>query len=260
MRLLFPSDPFDRKNVDENFHAEYDAAQSAELSCSLFSAEDIEQGRFNPRPDLGGDEIVYRGWMLSPDEYRNLELSVAAKSAKLITNSLQYRTCHYLPEWYERCKEFTPKTVFAREDDDFFLSLAGLDWSAYFVKDYVKSLTTKRGSVAKNIEEIGEIVEQIRKYRGRIEGGVCIREFENLLPETEERYFAFRGKVFSRNDTLPLIAQEIASRIDCPFFSIDIVSDVHGKTRLIELGDGQVSDSKRWRVEKFVQIFARTEE
>lgn len=39
------------------------------------------------------------------------------------------------------------------------------------------------------------------------------------------------------------------------FFSIDIVEDIYGKSWLVEIGDGQVSDYVGWEVENFAKIF-----
>lgn len=39
------------------------------------------------------------------------------------------------------------------------------------------------------------------------------------------------------------------------FFSIDIVEDIYGKSWLVEIGDGQVSDYVGWKVESFAKNF-----
>jgi len=256
MQLLYPCNPFDKNLPDEVYEEEFNAARAAGLSCFLFSAEDFESGEFKPRPaSQFAGQILYRGWMLTPERYALLEQEVAAKSASLLTSAQRYRYCHYLPEWYEACRDVTPETIFLSRDDDFDAALAKTGWQAYFVKDYVKSLTTNRGSIAKNADEVCDIVGLIERYRGQIEGGICVREFEQLLPETEERYFVYQGQVYARDDVVPDIVIDIASRIDSPFFSIDIVLNKQGVTRLMELGDGQVSDRKKWDADKFVGIF-----
>jgi hypothetical protein len=255
MRLLYPSDPFNNKKPDEAYSEEFNAAQQAGISCSLYSAEDFELGDFKPRPALTETEdIVYRGWMLTPDGYAQLHSAIESKGAKALTSSAQYRHCHYLPDWYSLCEDVTPKSIFLSKDADFSSALANQGWSAYFVKDYVKSLTTTRGSIAKNVLEIAEIVALIEKFRGQVEGGVCVREFENLLTDTEERYFVFKRKAYARDGGVPDIVEQIAKRIDSPFFSVDIVLNTDGFPRLIELGDGQVSDRKKWGADQFVSM------
>lgn len=262
MHLLYPSDPFDKNAPDQDYEEEYAAALAAGFTCYLFSAEEFELNNFNlgkcarqARAAFQGD-VLYRGWMLTSERYGDLYRAVEAKGARLLVNPQAYRHCHHLPEWYGRCAEFTPQTLFLSRDADFGASLARTGWNAYFVKDYVKCLTTSRGSVARNPAEVGEIVQLIEHYRGQIEGGVCVRELEDLLPETEERYFVLHGQAHGREHTVPAIVQTIAGRIDSPFFSVDILMNRIGQPRLIELGDGQVSDRKRWPAERFVGMLS----
>lgn len=255
MRLLYPSDPFNKNKPDDEFLEEFLAAKSAGLACFLFSSEDFEAGVFKPRPsEAFAGEFLYRGWMFTVERYAQLERSIEAAEAEMVVTTADYRRCHYLPEWYELCKDVTPSTIFLSKDDDFSSALAATNWSAYFVKDFVKSLTTSRGSVAKSVQEAREIVGLIEHYRGLLEGGVCIREFENLLPETEERYFVFNGKAHARDGVVPAIVENVAARIQSPFFSVDIVLNKEGNPRLIELGDGQVSDRKKWTAEAFISM------
>lgn len=256
MRLVYPSDDFNHKQPDEVYREEYLAAQAAGLSCSLYSVEEFESGQLTLRPaPLQDEEIVYRGWMLTPAAYTELCRLIQAQGGQPITSTDQYRACHYLPEWYPLCKAFTPETLFCDKTSDFYSILSGCDWGKYFVKDYVKSLTTQRGSVAETIAEIPEIIQMLEKFKGQVEGGICIRRFENLLAETEERYFVFKGQIFSRNGDVPNIVAAISTRIHSPFYAIDMIANTEGELRLIEIGDGQVSDYKKWQPDQFVKIF-----
>ncbi|MBC3935510.1 ATP-grasp domain-containing protein [Undibacterium sp. CY7W] len=254
MHLLYPCDPFNKKKPDEAYEEEFCAAQHNGFTCFLFSFEDFECGEFRPHPaKVFEGDILYRGWMLTPERYAQLQESIELMGATVVVTAENYRRCHYLPEWYDQCKDLTPTTITLAKNDDFSLALSTTGWNAYFVKDFVKSLTTSRGSVAKNAAEVHEVVTLIERYRGKLEGGVCIREFEDLLHETEERYFVLRGKVLARNGIIPDIVQDIARRIESPFFSVDIVFNTEGKPRLIELGDGQVSDRKQWPANTFIE-------
>lgn len=256
MRLLYPCDPFNKRQADEAYVEEFIAAQAAGLQCSLYSAEDFELGKFKPQPPLQeGEVVIYRGWMLRPEAYQQLVQAIAESGACALTSTAQYRLCHYLPEWYPHCKEFTPESIFVAPGADYARAVAGRNWPAYFIKDYVKSLTTSRGSVAVTPQDIADIVALIEKYRGQIEGGICIREFEELQAETEERYFVFQGKAYGRDGIVPEILDLIAQRIHSPFYSVDIVLAANGIPRVIELGDGQVSDRKQWSAQRFVEIF-----
>lgn len=259
MRLLYPQDPFDRKAPDEAYAEEYTAVVAAGIPTSLFSLEDFEScGLFSPRPAPDADDrVLYRGWMLTTETYALLHASIVTAGMTMITAPGQYRTCHHLPEWYPVCRTITPETIFISENADFEAAAAGIAWPGYFVKDYVKSLTTSRGSVAKDAQEISEIVSALRQYCGRIEGGICIRRFEQLTPGTEERYFVFNGKIFARHGACPPQAlYDIASKIDSPFYSADFAEGKDGKHWLIEIGDGQVSDRKEWHIDEFTAMLA----
>ncbi|MCA9017366.1 MAG: hypothetical protein KDA77_18735, partial [Planctomycetaceae bacterium] len=82
---------------------------------------------------------------------------------------------------------------------------------------------TSRRFIGRNEAEVREIINLIEYYRRRSEGGVCIREYEELLPDTEERYFVYRGRAWSRDSAIPTIVEEVADRMDSPFYSVDIV-------------------------------------
>ena len=255
MLLLFPSNPLDKSAADDAYAEEFAVARAADLGCHLFSFEDFQAGDFKPRPAFReGEQVLYRGWMLSPEDYSKLHDGIATRGGVAVTTPVQYRLCHHLPEWYSICAEFTPSTVVVSKDADFVAAVAGKGWSKFFVKDYVKSLTTAQGSLAANAEEIGQVVSLIEKFRGTVEGGVCIREFELFEPETEERYFVLNGRAYARADAVPPLVQTIAERIDSRFYSLDTVLSRDGSLRLIELGDGQVSDRKMWPASRFVSM------
>lgn len=256
MQFLYPCDPFSKNEPDEIYAEEFKAMQAAGMTCVVFSSEDAAEGKFRARPGLdNGEDVIYRGWMLREDEYARLAKQVAAAGAVLMTGLDKYLFCHYLPKWYSLCSDVTPATLTFRDDASIEEKLLSTGWLAYFVKDYVKSLTTSRGSVAKNIDEVHDIVNQLIQYRGSLEGGLCVREFEELRPETEERYFVWHGTPHARTGRVPDLVVNIAKRIDCPFFTIDVAERSDGDLRLIEIGDGQVSDRKQWTAEQFADIF-----
>lgn len=257
MHFLLPSDPFNKSLADDAYAEEFEAFRAIGRTCSVFSFEDFESGQFKPRPGIPpGEAVVYRGWMLMPDDYSQLHAAVAKQGGALRTSPAAYRRCHYLPEWYPTCQDLTPETVFLQRDSDFAAELAEKHWPAYFVKDFVKSLTTARGSIASSAKEVEEIVALIEQYRGRVEGGVCVRKYEPLIPETEERYFVLNGHAYARQGEAPALVNEVARRVDCPFFSVDVVAAHDNGLRVIELGDGQVSDRKKWPAARFAAMFS----
>jgi hypothetical protein len=257
LQFLYPIDPFAPREPDEAYAEEYAAARAASVPVALYSHEDLVSEQPALRSALLPDvPVVLRGWMLPVESYAALTQQVADKNAPVLASVRDYRTCHHLPGWYDELKAHTPDTVFADENADFASAVAHKAWNGYFVKDYVKSLSTGRGSTCTSPVEIESIVRDIRHYRGCIEGGVAIRELESFRPDTEERYFVFRGKAFARDGQVPALVEMIAQRIDSPFFSVDTVMREDLELRVVELGDGQVSDRKRWPVGAFLDIFS----
>lgn len=257
MRLLYPSDPMNPRLADSTYLEEYEAARSVGFETSLFSFEDFECGEFKPRPaPQAGDVVLYRGWMLSVPAYENLVKALEGRSALPFTSIANYRACHHLPEWYPALDDVTAETVVLGEGTDFAAALSGRDWPGYFVKDYVKSLSTAGGSLVSRPEEIAGVVARMKKYRGVVEGGVCVRRKEEYEPESERRYFVFQKCPFASSEGVPEIVSVCASRVESPFFSVDIAKRRDGVLRLIELGDGQVSDRKEWPAEEFVRALS----
>ena len=258
MQIIYPGDYFDLNRIDENYEDEFNCARHNGLKCVLLSSQHLADGKikFSESPEPH-EPVIWRGWMLKKEEYRALYNAVKNYNTAMLVSPDDYASCHYITGWYELCSDYTPETVFLTECDDFEKITSRLKWSSYFVKDYVKSLTTSRGSIARNVEEIQEILTNIKQYRGEIEGGAVLRKVEDLKPETERRYFSFYGAVYSADDVIPAIVHKIAERISSPFFSIDMVETASSNLRLIEIGDGQVSDIKEWDIPKFIKMIAK---
>lgn len=257
MHLLYPSDPFDPKRPDEQYLDEYQAILAAGLSASLFSFEDFESGNFRARPALeGGTPVLYRGWMLTPEGYRELLEHLQRLGAVAFTSVADYRDCHHLPQWYPRLARFTCETRVLAADANFTQALADLHWPGYFIKDYVKSLNTGSGSLVHSPADIAPLIERMRQYRGQIEGGVCVRRREDYQDDTERRYFVLNGQAYGASGEVPALVHECAALIDSRFFSVDVVLRADGVLRLVEVGDGQVSDRKEWPARRFAAMLA----
>jgi len=238
MNIIYPADYFNRKEVDEMFQIEANAFK--EVGAHIF---------VTGQPVPSGD-FIYRGWMLMDFEYVDLVNHLNRYGAKLLTSKEQYYKAHYLPNWYNELKDLTPETV---TTDIFHLkeSLENLQWNEFFVKDYVKSLTTQRGSIATTAADVIDIVNELENKKGLV-GGVCLRKVHEFDKDSEIRYFVYSGKVITPTETIPEIVNIVKSRIDLPFYSVDVIKDVTGKDWVIEIGDGQVSDLKYpWDAEVF---------
>ncbi|MBA7846395.1 ATP-grasp domain-containing protein [Klebsiella sp. RHBSTW-00484] len=255
LQIIYPNDMLHPSQPDETFLTEYTHACQSNIHCLLLSSEAAALGEYRFSSHFLADTpVLWRGWMLRQDEYEGLSCAVEKKGSRLLTSSQEYLRCHHLPGWYESCRDVTPETIVTHADADFDALTSEWQWPAYFVKDYVKSLTTSRGSIARNSQEIREIIGLLKQYRGEIEGGICLRRVEQFDTTSEKRFFVLNGQVHSPDDNIPTEVIEIAARIHSPFYSIDVIRDESRSLRLVEIGDGQVSDIKDWPVERFVKM------
>jgi ATP-grasp domain, R2K clade family 3 len=259
MRFLFPSDYFKTQRVDLAYTEQCDRLQASGFDTSVISLENLSLGaaKIYPPPHPG-EQLIYRGWMISPDDYSLLVNAVRNTGADLWIDRDEYLSTHYLPNWYLLLQDITPETYWFSVDADLELELIKLGWNQFFIKDYVKSLKTSIGSIINDPSEISTVITEMSKFRGTIEGGICVRKVEEFIIETEQRYFIINGRAFAASiaTKIPDIVTECARRINSKFFSIDIIDRIDGSQRVVEIGDGQVSGLVGWNVDRFTDLWA----
>lgn len=255
MHFLYPSDPFRTKRPDEMYAEECAVVKARGFGVSVFSFEEFQAGTFRAFPPLPADTIVYRGWMLSGDEYKSLAAEIVRRGAQPLTGPADYLLTHHLPNWYPLIAGLTPETKIFPVSADLDQELRVLGWSEFFIKDYVKSLKTSVGSRITSPEQAALVASEMLRFRGTIEGGFCVRRVEEFIPESEQRYFVFKGQAHSAAGTVPPIVEECVQRIASPFYSVDVVHRTDGVLRIVEVGDGQVSDLVGWQPEQFIAMF-----
>jgi ATP-grasp domain, R2K clade family 3 len=257
VRFLFPSDYFNSRQVDLAYAEEWDCLRTVGLETSVISLEDLDldSAKIYPQP-APQERSIYRGWMLTPDRYSRLVDTVQASGARMWIDREEYLRTHYLPNWYPLISDLTPETYVVDREANLEAVLNNLGWDRFFIKDYVKSI----GSIISQPSEIHTVVSEMEKFRGSIEGGICVRKVEDFIPETERRYFAIDRCVFaaSIDIQIPEIAIECASRIDSKFLAIDVIDRSDGRQRIVEIGNGQVSGLVGWTSERFANLWIRT--
>jgi hypothetical protein len=252
MRILSPASPLNPRVADDFYEPE---RQAHGLPSSLFDFDAVLSGaalRFKPGLEAG-EVVVYRGWMLRAEGYARLEAAVAHSGARLLTSSAQYRLTHHLPEWIALLEKYTPRTRCYADARAAMRALEG-EPGPFFVKDWVKSLSTGRGSIAHTVQDIAPIAADLERTRGSLEGGLCVRDVEHYLPDSEERCFVAHGQAFARDGHVPEIVRTAAAHVPSPFFAVDIATRADGVLRIVELGDGGVSDLKQWTPEAFKAV------
>lgn len=252
--FIFPTDPISPKKPDEMFLDQYKAVKKAGFGVALVN---IDKKEFVGEI-YEGATLLYRGWMLTVHEYQTLNAIAEVSGYTLFTSPHQFSSCHFLPMWQPLIQDLTPDTVSLGEDADIVNEIYLRGWDKYFVKDFVKSLKTSVGSVGNKPEDAEVIIREMIKYKGFIEGGICIREYEDFKSDSEVRYFVLNGVPHSANGKdVPEIVGKCAELLKnrSPFFSVDVAERKDGVLRVVEIGDGQVSDLVGWDVDSFIGMW-----
>lgn len=258
IHFVFPKDLMTPTRPDPMFAEQFTALQDAGFSASLASVANPASARVLVKVPAES-EVVYRGWMLKKQEYAALVQGIEQCGASAFTGTQQYLAAHHLPNWYPLIAEITPETRVYPANADIERELRALNWGAYFLKDYVKSLKTARGSIVRDPADAPAVLAEMLEYRSEIEGGICVRRVEDFIPETERRYFVLNGVAYATSATTPIpdVVTLCCDRVPSRFFSVDVVQRRDGQVRVVEIGDGQVSDVVGWSVDAFVEIWTR---
>ncbi len=205
--FLYPNNPLNANQIDENFKEEYLAVREKGLSVYLIDIDNLQNYKsFQIPKDV---KIIYRGWMLNDAKYTQLEQIFGDQ---LITSKQDYFNAHYLPNWYHEISSLTISSVVTNEENvyrDF------TKFSKAFIKDYAKSLKTGKGSVVYDEEDISRALKDMMHYRGYIEGGIILREVVNLIPDSEVRFFVMHNTIFSpkKDSNKYQIAEEVYAKL-----------------------------------------------
>jgi len=249
--FVFPSDFINNKKPDEFYEKEYNLFKSAGYPVYLINIDELQHAKVYP--SLGDDELIYRGWMLSEEQYTQMYKKL---DRQMLVRPCDYLKSHHLPGWYENIKKFTIESVITTEQDA-ATTFTELGWDKAFMKDYVKSLKTGKGSIVDSAEDVERALADIRQFKGFIEKGIVFRKVKDIEPDSETRFFVLNGKIFSPvdNEDMYYIADKVSHKHDALFYTIDIARNSVGELFVVEIGDGQVSDTVGWNIENFVEMF-----
>ena len=96
--LLIPSDVLAPIRPDEHFAAEAAAARDAGIEVALVDHDALTQpdgaGQAAARVPSGEDDAVYRGWMLTSQQYAAFAAALSQREVMLRTTACAYRRAH----------------------------------------------------------------------------------------------------------------------------------------------------------------------
>ena len=208
--------------------------------------------------------MIYRGWILHPEEFATLHKAVSERGCRLLTSPAAYRHALLFPEFFPAIADSSfPAVWITGKDPNQAIKVARqLGSGPYFIKDFAKSAKEiwPKGCVAANEQELPTAIQALVEYRAdRFEGGIVIRPLVRLrcLDENpfggkifeEYRFFFFQGRLISKT-AYDRASREAAAlpdygflpqRIRSTFFSADVVMTETGQPSLLEVGDGGFS-------------------
>jgi hypothetical protein len=264
-KILFPSVPYTlEKGVDEDYRTEANVCKLLGIEYYTFDYDTFtDNGEICHNINFDDTcTVIYRGWMIKPEQYSKLYNFISWKSEGkiyLINSSIQYKNCHCFPNVYPFLSEYTPEIIELITWEDVIKKEITFD---FFIKDYVKSTKNQFGEVKKLSKHISreELLDEISTFikdRDKLfTGNIVLKEFVDLKRIDEKtnewRVFYFNGEflTYFQNSYLKTnehphlrmirdVGSLIAHRSN--FFTVDFALTENNDWIVIETGDGQVS-------------------
>jgi hypothetical protein len=268
------------REPDSAYLEEAEAAISNGIEFDLISFEALvyeKNAEKAVRRVVSGEEQVtgiYRGWMLTVEQYGQLYAALLCKNVQLINDPDAYKHCHYLPESFPAIAEYSPRTIWlpiedGLEHDKIANALKTFGDSPLIVKDYVKSRKHEWldacfiPSASYESAAMRVINNFVERQAEDLQGGLVLREFVELepigthsqsgMPLTQEyRLFFLNKKLLYQTyyweegtyeEEMPPVEMfmGVAERIESNFFTMDVAKKRDGDWIIMELGDGQVA-------------------
>jgi hypothetical protein len=277
--LLVPSDPLAPRVPDEHFMREAEAARQAGMEVAVVDHDAVLAGDVRAAvrqvPASDGEQVAwYRGWMMPAAAYSRFDTELDTRGVRLVTDLTAYRAAHELPGWYSTFADVTPASVWSPWEAGRMPTSADvgaltgvLGGGPGLVKDYVKSrkhewneacFVPDLADVSAATRVIGRMVE----LQGEdLAGGIVARAFEQFTQDADGRsleariwWVAGSAVLITPHPDAPADATvdvPIAVRdavgasvraLGAPFVTTDLALRSDGVWRVIEVGDGQVSD------------------
>lgn len=261
MTLLFPGSYMNFREIEDDMREEYLAAKETGLFRTvLFNYDEWLAGdKLKIRTDESvTNPVIYRGWMLKPNEYEELYLTLELQGIQLLTSPEEYQNLHLFPNVYPDIREDTAGMMIF-EDGDVDVEIVKRAFPRFMVKDSVKSAkgTEFPAFFDRTVtqQEFDEWMQVFYKYRGDLlTGGICIKEYLDLKrydgKTNEFRVFYANHEIISvsRNSMQPDYTctppEELIKKysgLKSLYYTVDYAEMTDGTWKIIEAGDGGVS-------------------
>lgn len=272
LRVLFCADPLTPAQVDEHFAGQATTVRELDGQVALIDHDALLAGRADAavrRVPRGSGPWWYRGWMIPAAAYTDLAEALRRRDAEMRVSARRYRSAHELPGWYGTFRQVTPDSDWMQwmpgavpTERDVMALAGGLAPGAAVVKDFVKS-RKHEWEEACYIPDLTDIkrttavvARMVELQEDTLNGGIVLRRFEEYCQNNgqpaEARVWWIDGvpvMVTAHPDTPALVPHPDLAAIaplvvafGCPFVTTDMAQRADGEWRVVEVGDGQVSD------------------
>ena len=252
--LLVPGDPLRPRRPDPHF------ADEARAYGTYHIIDNVAASATGP--------AVYRGWMMTAGDYEALHAALASRGITMLTDPADYRRAHELPGWYPSLVDVTPRAVWTVGPTRraFEAACAALGPGPAVLRDYTKSMKHYWHEAcylpdALDLDAAWAVATRFLELReDDFTGGFVLRGYEAFTPGEVRTWWRHGrcvligphpdGPTVEPPSDVDFLAPMVAS---FPFVTVDLARRTDGVWRVIELGDGQVSDRPRdFPVEDFV--------
>lgn len=207
--------------------------------------------------------VIYRGWMIKPEQYRRFHDDLVSMGFEPLVSPLCYERMHCFPNAGAMFDNRTPRfMVFPEKNGQVSIEADTINgaFGRFMVKDYVKSVknTDFPAFIETPVtqEELDEYIQDFIRRRGSLfTGEIVLKEYVDLKKyegvTNEWRQFVFLQGVqlgLCRSSRQPRMAAKppesyLPTRniVVVPFYTVDYAELTDGTWTIIEAGDGQVS-------------------
>jgi hypothetical protein len=265
--ILMCVDPANPRRVEGHFAREAEAVRALGGSVALIDLDALRRGDAAAavrRVPYGLGPVWYRGRVITAGQYAALAAALGVRDVALAVPPDGYQKAHELPGWYDTFAGVTPASVWlpmppgkAPTADELADLVRPLRPGPAVVRDYAQARRREwdEACFVPDLSDTARLHATVSRFVERqgdlLAGGVVIREHESY-EDGEARVWWVDGEpvlVGPHPDTPDRHPRPQAEPIapcvralGCRFITTDLARSADGAWRVVEIGDGQVSD------------------
>lgn len=231
-QIVYPASGSEENEIHQRFYTEAKAMQEAGIVVG-------------PEPLCDQEKLMYRGFTIySKDNY--------PADSRYINNYEGNANYLYLSRYYPKIADISIETFFVGELDKTVPDLIRQKgWSKAFIKKDIVALEhIEEGKSVWPVTPIEEMKSLYDEYK--FKAIYAIRKYvDPEILEKELRYWIFNGRIYRRDNIIPDVVKEAASRLNklgSKYYTIDATTEF-----IVEVNPGESSDR---HAENSAELFA----